>query len=127
MAEAVLRTPDGRAKAALSLAPRRRWAAARAAGAPLEIGAAAPPDRPARPDRPELLDPRDVPRRRPGSAKGRIALLHAVAHIELNAVDLHWDIVARFTDDADAARVLRRLGEVGRRRSQAFQSRVRHT
>ena len=36
--------------------------------------------------------------RRPGSAAGRIALLHAVAHIELNAVDLHWDIVARFTD-----------------------------
>ncbi|MEZ5723404.1 MAG: ferritin-like domain-containing protein [Paracoccaceae bacterium] len=30
--------------------------------------------------------------------RGRIALLHAVAHIELNAVDLHWDIVARFTD-----------------------------
>ncbi|HRK41868.1 MAG TPA: ferritin-like domain-containing protein, partial [Gemmobacter sp.] len=27
---------------------------------------------------------------------GRIALLHAVAHIELNAVDLHWDIIARF-------------------------------
>jgi uncharacterized ferritin-like protein (DUF455 family) len=39
-----------------------------------------------------------VPRRRPGTPEGRIALLHAVAHIELNAVDLHWDIVARFTD-----------------------------
>ena len=37
-----------------------------------------------------------MPRRRPGSAAGRIALLHAVAHIELNAVDLHWDIIARF-------------------------------
>ncbi|MCB2110349.1 MAG: ferritin-like domain-containing protein, partial [Rhodobacteraceae bacterium] len=36
--------------------------------------------------------------RRPGSHEGRIALLHALAHIELNAVDLHWDIVARFTD-----------------------------
>jgi uncharacterized ferritin-like protein (DUF455 family) len=42
------------------------------------------------------LDPRDVPRRRPGSPAGRLALLHAVAHIELNAVDLHWDIIARF-------------------------------
>jgi uncharacterized ferritin-like protein (DUF455 family) len=39
-----------------------------------------------------------VPRRRPGTPAGRIALLHAVAHIELNAVDLHWDIVARFGD-----------------------------
>jgi uncharacterized ferritin-like protein (DUF455 family) len=28
--------------------------------------------------------------------EGRIALLHAVAHIELNAVDLHWDVIARF-------------------------------
>ncbi len=54
--------------------------------------------RPARPDKPELLDPRDVPRRRPGSPLGRIALLHALAHIELNAVDLHWDLIARFTD-----------------------------
>ncbi len=50
------------------------------------------------PTQPELLPPRDVPRRRPGSPAGRIALLHAVAHIELNAVDLHWDIIARFTD-----------------------------
>jgi hypothetical protein len=38
-----------------------------------------------------------VPRRRPGSAKGRRAILHAVAHIELNAVDLHWDVIARFS------------------------------
>lgn len=37
-----------------------------------------------------------MPRRRPGTQAGRIALLHAIAHIELNAVDLHWDIVARF-------------------------------
>ncbi|MFN0115307.1 MAG: ferritin-like domain-containing protein, partial [Paracoccaceae bacterium] len=44
------------------------------------------------------LPPREVPRRRPGTAAGRIALLHAVAHIELNAVDLHWDILARFGD-----------------------------
>ena len=56
------------------------------------------PDAPARPAKPALLDPRDVPRRRPGSPAGRIALLHAVGHIELNAVDLHWDIIARFTD-----------------------------
>jgi uncharacterized ferritin-like protein (DUF455 family) len=44
-----------------------------------------------------LLPPREVPRRRPGTPQGRVALLHALAHIELNAVDLHWDIVARFT------------------------------
>ncbi len=56
----------------------------------------APPDRPARPDRPELLAPREMPRRRGGSRHGRIALLHALAHIELNAVDLAWDMIARF-------------------------------
>ncbi len=41
-----------------------------------------------------------MPRRRPGTGPGRQALLHAVAHIELNAVDLHWDVIARFTDTA---------------------------
>src|SRR4029078_2785478 len=39
-----------------------------------------------------------MPRRRNfGSPAGRLALLHALAHIELNAIDLAWDIVARFT------------------------------
>ncbi|MFC4670355.1 ferritin-like domain-containing protein [Seohaeicola nanhaiensis] len=100
-AEAVLRCGDGRAKAALSRAHAAAWLAARdGSGESIEIGRATPPDQPARPDRPELLAPRDVPRRRPGSPAGRIALLHAVAHIELNAIDLHWDIVARFTDIA---------------------------
>ena len=40
-----------------------------------------------------------MPRRRAGdSHAGRVALLHAIAHIELNAIDLAWDIVARFAD-----------------------------
>jgi uncharacterized ferritin-like protein (DUF455 family) len=34
--------------------------------------------------------------RKPGTPEGRIAMLHAIAHIELNAIDLHWDIIARF-------------------------------
>src|SRR5690554_5387534 len=98
MAVEVLSTADGRAKTALSHAHAATWRAAREAGTPLPLGRACPPDHPARPAAPALLDPRDVPRRRPGSAQGRIAMLHAVAHIELNAVDLHWDIIARFTD-----------------------------
>lgn len=97
MAVEVLTTADGRAKAALGRRHAATWLAAREAGVPLTIGQATPPLRPARPDKPELLAPKDVPRRRPGSPQGRIALLHAVAHIELNAVDLHWDIIARFT------------------------------
>lgn len=73
--------------------------AARDAGQRLPEGQAVPP---ARPRRPEFLDPRDVPRRRPGSPAGRLAILHAVAHIELNVVDLHWDIIA-LCPCADAA------------------------
>ncbi|TMM55580.1 ferritin-like domain-containing protein [Sulfitobacter sabulilitoris] len=96
MAEAVLRTAEGREKTALSRRLAAQWQAARAAGNAPPIGRADPPLHPARPDAPELLSPRDVPRRRPGTPEGRVALLHAVAHIELNAVDLHWDVIARF-------------------------------
>ena len=96
MAVEVLTTADGRAKTALSHHHAAAWFAARAIQKPLGIGQATPPLSPARPDKPDLLHPRDVPRRRPGSPTGRIALLHAIAHIELNAVDLHWDIIARF-------------------------------
>ncbi len=98
MAVNVLTTADGRAKTKLSRGYAATWRAAREAGETPRIGTATPPDFPARPDAPELLDPRDVPHRKPGTEEGRIALLHAVAHIELNAVDLHWDIIARFSD-----------------------------
>jgi len=60
------------------------------------FGEAAPPDRPARPARPELLSPRNMPKRKMGSRAGKIAMLHAIAHIELNAIDIAWDAVARF-------------------------------
>ena len=95
-AEHVLRTADPWEKTALSRATTAEWRTVREAGALPPIGRADPPDHPARPERPVLKPPRDVPRRRPGSPAGRIAMLHAIAHIELNAVDLHWDILARF-------------------------------
>ncbi len=57
------------------------------------------PTRPKRPLKPILSDAKNVPRRRIGkSHKGRIALLHAIAHIELNAIDLAWDLIARFSN-----------------------------
>jgi uncharacterized ferritin-like protein (DUF455 family) len=95
-AEAVLRTAGAREKCALARRAAAAWFAGREAGAAMPLGRADPPDAPARPAEPALIDPREMPRRRPGSPAGRIALLHAIAHIELNAVDLHWDIVARF-------------------------------
>jgi uncharacterized ferritin-like protein (DUF455 family) len=55
------------------------------------------PDRPARPDRPLLLAPAAMPRRgKGGSERGRIAMLHALAHIELGAIDLAFDMAGRF-------------------------------
>jgi len=58
------------------------------------------PLRPGRPDKPVLTPPTKVKKRSLGSLKGRIALLHSIAHIELNAVDLALDIVARFATES---------------------------
>ena len=89
----VLETADPADKAEHSHRATANWRDGQLA----RIGEATPPERPARPPRPELCPPRNVPRRRIGPApEGRIALLHALAHIELNAIDLAWDIVARF-------------------------------
>ena len=55
------------------------------------------PDRPARPNRPELLPPSQMPKRgRAGSERSRIAMLHALAHIEFAAIDLAFDMAGRF-------------------------------
>ena len=98
MAVQVLRTGDAHEKVTISREYAASWKAAREAGTPFDLGRADPPDMPSRPAAPELLDPREVPHRKPGTPEGRIAMLHAIAHIELNAVDLHWDLVARFPD-----------------------------
>lgn len=59
--------------------------------------AQAMPERPARPDRPELLPPNRMPKRgKGGSERGRIAMLHALAHIEYVAIDLAFDMAGRF-------------------------------
>ena len=54
------------------------------------------PERPGRPEKPELVPPRMLRKRSLNTEHGRIALMHALAHIELNAIDLALDIVARF-------------------------------
>jgi uncharacterized ferritin-like protein (DUF455 family) len=51
---------------------------------------------PGRPPTPRLVHPRDLPKRGFGSIEGRAAFIHAVAHIEFNAIDLAWDAVYRF-------------------------------
>lgn len=60
------------------------------------------PDKPRRPAKPELRPASQMPRRgKAGSLRSKIALVHALSHIELNAIDLSWDIMGRFADMAD--------------------------
>ncbi len=89
----VLNTPEADEKVRLTFVYAEQWQK----GEISEVGTTAPPDHPARPQKPELLNPRDMPRRRLGTQAGRTALIHAICHIELNAIDLAWDMVARFT------------------------------
>lgn len=57
-----------------------------------------PIDDPGRPSQPALVDPRKLERRSVATAAGRIRLLHAVAHIEFNAINIALDAVYRFRD-----------------------------
>ncbi|WP_255247247.1 ferritin-like domain-containing protein [Sphingopyxis sp. GW247-27LB] len=92
-ARAVLLTPDPHDKRRAARALAREWRR----GA-LDHRCDTPmPDQPAWPAVPELLAPSQMPRRRKGgSERGRIAMLHALAHIEFVAIDLAVDLVGRF-------------------------------
>lgn len=58
--------------------------------------ARAPIDQPGQPDKPALISPQHVPRRRADTLVGRMALIHALAHIEFNAINLALDAAHRF-------------------------------
>jgi uncharacterized ferritin-like protein (DUF455 family) len=75
----ILVAPDPAEKIGLTRAAATAWRGS----ALRDIGDTQPPDRPARPHRPPLLPPRDMPKRRAGgSAAGHIALLHALTPSE---------------------------------------------
>lgn len=97
---AVLNTADPLAKLMMARRVARGWRAGL-----LDHRFDVPmPDYPARPDAPELLHPNRMPRRRKaGSERGRIALLHAIAHIEFSAIDLAFDLIGRFGDGLSRA------------------------
>jgi uncharacterized ferritin-like protein (DUF455 family) len=91
--QAVLTTAEPRAKLMAARAAARDWRLA-------PLFDVAMPARPARPDKPELLPPNRMPRRgKGGSARARIAMLHALAHIEFVAIDLAFDLIGRFGGD----------------------------
>lgn len=91
-----LLTADPRAKCFAARDVARRWRRG-------ELGwafDAAMPDRPAWPDRPELLAPNRMPKRgKFGSPRARIALWHSLAHIEFVAIDLALDMAGRFGEE----------------------------
>lgn len=91
--QSVLLTADPHAKVMAARATARQWRLGRLAhrfDVPM-------PDTPARPEYPQLLAPGRMPKRRKGGTQAnRIALLHALAHIEFVAIDLAFDLVGRF-------------------------------
>jgi uncharacterized ferritin-like protein (DUF455 family) len=92
-AVAVVQQADLNAKADHAYALAKAWFSGRIGVGSLD--AKQLPQAPGRPETPVLLAPSRMPRRSKGGLTGRIALLHALAHIELNAVDLTWDMIAR--------------------------------
>ena len=59
-------------------------------------------ENPGRPEKPELVPPRELNRRKITSKEGHAALIHSICHIEFNAINLAWDAVYRFQDMPDA-------------------------
>ena len=99
-ADLILRTPDPAMKAALSHRAyakfERETRGETRRADPLAVGIASPPASPARPAKPELVHPKDVPSPKTCALGFSAAMMHNIAHIELNAIDLAWDTVARF-------------------------------
>ena len=58
----------------------------------------APSAIPGRPERPELVLPKDLPHRSMVTPEGRATLVHAMTHIEFNAINLALDALWRFAD-----------------------------
>lgn len=90
----LLDDPRQKVEAALSL--QADWLAGKLESTPLSDVMPLPV--PGRPEKPELVDAREVPRRNFSSLKGRLTLVHAIAHIEFNAINLALDAVYRFQD-----------------------------
>lgn len=98
--QSVLLTADPYAKVMAARAAARQWRLGRLAHS-FDVPM---PDTPARPEHPQLLAPGMMPKRRKGGTEAnRIALLHALAHIEFVAIDLAFDLVGRFGDQFPAA------------------------
>ncbi|XP_024019084.1 uncharacterized protein LOC21385874 [Morus notabilis] len=88
----VLKTSDPLAKSRLSHVVYSTWRLHN-----LPIGAAQPPSRPSRPPKPHLVSPKEIPAPKNSGLPLNAYMLHNLAHVELNAIDLAWDTVVRFS------------------------------
>ena len=95
---AALQTSDPQEKVALSSVLGSQLATLSIAKESLDE----PAGLPGRPVRPELIAPSRVPHRSPFTTEGRAALIHAICHIEFNAINLALDAVWRFAGMPDA-------------------------
>uniref|UniRef100_A0A7N2MBY1 Ferritin-like superfamily n=1 Tax=Quercus lobata TaxID=97700 RepID=A0A7N2MBY1_QUELO len=89
----VLSTSDPLTKSKLSHLAYSRW---RRENLPLGL-VSDPPSRPARPLKPELVSPKEIPTPKNSGLPLNAYMLHNLAHVELNAIDLAWDTVVRFS------------------------------
>ncbi|XP_071763604.2 uncharacterized protein LOC139918197 [Centroberyx gerrardi] len=89
----ILCTPDPKDKVNLTLEVQERWKS----GEITEVGQAIPPHQPSRKEDLTVLQPGKIKRGKGGTQASRIALLHSLANIEQWAIDLSWDVIARFS------------------------------
>jgi len=88
-----LRIDDPQDKVRATRSLRDDWQTSSFSFDPVEVMAIPVPGRP---EKPELVDPREVPQRSFTTEKGKLSLVHAIAHIEFNAINLALDAVYRF-------------------------------
>nr|GEV47188.1 hypothetical protein [Tanacetum cinerariifolium] len=88
----VLSTKDPVMKSRLSHFGFQRWVNHK-----INVGVSVPPDKPARPAKPQLVSPKEIPAPKNSGLPLNAYMLHNLAHVELNAIDLAWDTVVRFS------------------------------
>lgn len=91
-----LREPDPARKVAMTRQAAKDWDSGRLNADRDSAGPVA--ETPGRPERLELVPPRQLVARKLTTRDGRAAMIHAVVHIEFNAINLAWDAVQRFRD-----------------------------
>ncbi|XP_071825940.1 uncharacterized protein HI_0077-like [Apostichopus japonicus] len=89
----ILMTSDPHEKVRLTHEVQERWTA----GDIKEVGSCTPPSQPHRQEGLTVLEPGKIKRGKAGTKASRVSVLHSLANIEQWAIDLSWDVIARFS------------------------------